>query len=618
MAWEMLYGGLFHQGSIYPATAAVLPFLIDLLAELDVDQQGQLLLFLAQIGGQSLNLHYLEKYLAEGKAWAGRELAAAREALVVLPEGLMVYARFLDHQQPAIQSAALAVLAWCGEGAVAPIADCISQGNLPPEVLETAYLALGHAAESALPIFSAGLEHISQRVQLAACLGWILAAKGAVPEGLIRHLADVLDQSNVYRLVARRLAALQDALGTPDAYLRPLSSDQLKILVGASVRDPLAWSLTTLVDAHESAMNLAEFYLKRVFTDPPYGDDLTPGMLSGNQMSLLTALAQSEAAWHYEANMANMLHDIGIRFCSDRQSLIAFLQKPELTQVMILDPTWSPDAEAQCVALGRDSWREAPFMFFQGDTSILDTLIPEDPADFPPDLMADAKKVASSLYRTVVKKTSPGLSSFRFYEGLSREALKTLCADQGWVVAPAPEPTTASGMGMASEPDQGHKAAMGWDDLTPGQKMEVTLFVEALSAAGWLETAAWNHQLRTGGASLTPIAFGRFHHQAAHLEISLWFYDEIVASLYGRRAGDPYVKLAIKDRGDAEVVCYRLYYGGDLEALLEMVTWRQDNLSSRSVRTLLVDPCLPMLPRVALDLGNMSLVEITLPRDRLP
>src|SRR5689334_12790792 len=47
---EALYGNLWHQGTLYPATAAAIPFLVELVAGEATKDKALLLLYLADVG----------------------------------------------------------------------------------------------------------------------------------------------------------------------------------------------------------------------------------------------------------------------------------------------------------------------------------------------------------------------------------------------------------------------------------------------------------------------------------------------------------------------------------------------------------------------------------------
>ncbi len=615
MAWEMLYGGLFHQGSIYPATVAALPFLMQLLALPDFSQVERLLLFLAQIGAQTENIPYYEEYIREGKAWAERELADTRRAIALLPEGHESYQYHLQEGDPETQEAALTVMAWCGQRAVDPILGFI-EGVDDPSLLTTAYLALGCAAESSLDFFARGREHYSTQVRLAACLGWIMAAEGDVSEDILREVRDILNGSNAYRLLARRMAGWHDALGTPDAYLQPLKWPQIKFLVDSLAEDPLAWSMATLKEEAEAAMNLAEYYLTHVFSETAFVENTSLKTLDRLEVDFLTALAKSDAAWIYDGNMSSILRDCGIRFCHDRTSLMAFLNQPELTRVMVFDPSWSPEAQALCIEMGREKWQEMPFIFYEGSTDILDSLIPEDPADFPPELMANARKLASKLFHKVVKPAAPSLSHYRFYEGKTIDQMLEIARSQGWEIIDPPEKLKTQSQPEAQTAvgeDLSHQAALRLDDLAVWQRADLELFVKTLDDAGWLEAKHWHDQHFKLQAAQVPIGFGRFINERAFLELQIWFYDDAVAAMSGKRTGMHYLRFAIVDREEETQMVFRLYYQQNLDQVLRRILFHQREIYPEKVMEQVIQPLLKYLylEKAILDMGDLQLVALS-------
>jgi hypothetical protein len=416
------------------------------------------------------------------------------------------------------------------------------------------------------------------------------------------------------------MAAWQGALGTPDAYLRPLNLDQVAFLVNALAEDPLAWSMATLKEEAEAAMNLAEYYLTHVFSDLAFAENTTLKTLDRLEVGFLTALAKSDAAWIYDGNMSGVLQECGIHFCHDRTSLLAFLNLSERTRVMVFDPGWCPEAQALCLEMGRENWLAMPFIFYEGSTDILDSLIPEDPADFPPDLMADARKVASRLFHQVVKPMDSSLSRYRFYEGKTIDQMLEIARSQGWEIIDPPEKQLAEAERnlQPEEPpaageDLSHHAAMRLDDLVVWQRADLELFVNTLNDAGWQEVRHWHDQHFKLQAALVPIGFGRFINDRAFLELQIWFYDETVAAMSGNRTGMHYLRFAIVDREEETQMVFRLYYQRNLGQVLNRIVFHQQEISMENVVEMVIKPILKYLhlQKAILDMGHLEWVAIS-------
>ncbi len=607
-AWESLYVAILHQGSVHTATVALIPFLIEMLPE--VDQPERVLVYLAQIGEAQERMKYLEQYIEEGKAWAERELTQTKLALKRLPDGIPVYTPFLKDADEEVQKAALILLAWCGEGAVDPLVAFIRRGGIPSVSLALAFLALGRTAPSPLSVFEEGMVHSSQLVQLAACFGFILASRGQISEAVYEKLFTLLDGTEAYRALAGLMAFYQSALGTPDAYLQPLSQDHAQKLM-TTPDFPLLHALESLEEEADAARHLTDYCLPILFKQPPYDRSITRDALNENQLRFLHALLASEAAWVSDGNLKLILLEQGLRFCDGRASLARFLGESSFTRVMVVDSSWSPAAEEVCKDLGRPSWLQMPFIFFLGDTGVLDELIPEDPADFPPSLMADAKQVAGRLFRDVIKPASPDLTGFRFYAGKTTEEMKAIALAQGWEVLDPPEKMSLQKQDDPTQ-DLSMQAAMGWDDLQVWQKEDLGVFVQSLDAAGWLEAKHWHTQLVNTQTSLVPIGFARYINPQAFLELQLWFYDDAIAALTGKRTGFQYLKLVVIGREATAKHVFRLFYQRNLAPVLEKIIFHQDAITVENVVELVILPSLDYLidEKAVLDLGDLKLVKI--------
>lgn len=103
-AWYTLYGNLWHQGTIYAATAQAVPYFIELLPLLPPEEQVHLLVYFARLyNGQGYwTVHQSLRTLpqpADMLDQIQREqevIAATRE---VIAQGAPIYTRMLDSKQ---------------------------------------------------------------------------------------------------------------------------------------------------------------------------------------------------------------------------------------------------------------------------------------------------------------------------------------------------------------------------------------------------------------------------------------------------------------------------------------------------------------------------------------
>lgn len=102
-ALSELHGNVWHQGTVYPATPHVVPFLLELLAEPGLEGRAGLLRYLGQ--------------LARGESGEPGLADRVRDAV---RQGAPIYEVLLDDPAPEVQPAAAALLADLGGAAQEP------------------------------------------------------------------------------------------------------------------------------------------------------------------------------------------------------------------------------------------------------------------------------------------------------------------------------------------------------------------------------------------------------------------------------------------------------------------------------------------------------------------
>jgi HEAT repeat protein len=120
-----LYSNIWHQGTVYEATAYAVPFLIELLDAPEVGGKGGLLGLLQALATgnsylavhQDMDSYYNERRTPEFASRLERELPAVRAAHAAVVEGTPVYLRLLAHADPEIRFTVPDVLAVCEERA---------------------------------------------------------------------------------------------------------------------------------------------------------------------------------------------------------------------------------------------------------------------------------------------------------------------------------------------------------------------------------------------------------------------------------------------------------------------------------------------------------------------
>src|SRR5262245_10102626 len=122
-ALYQLYGNIWHQGTVYQATAYAVPFLIELLNEPAVVCKTEILALLQALasGSSYLDAHQdMDWYHNEGKTEGfkvemRRELDWVRAAHVAVLEGTPGYLRLLSHSEPSVRAMVPYLLGNCAE-----------------------------------------------------------------------------------------------------------------------------------------------------------------------------------------------------------------------------------------------------------------------------------------------------------------------------------------------------------------------------------------------------------------------------------------------------------------------------------------------------------------------
>lgn len=311
-ALEALYGTLWHQGTLYPATAAAVPFLLRLVDADSTRDRPLLLLFLADLG--------------RAATFGDEEWYADTQA--GLAAGVDVLRRRLASSDEVERIAALVALAWADDGTV--LRERLSTGD-EAERLVTLYAYVagrGVPDPEVLAPFAAGPD-----------LGLALAARlGLERAGVPRALGDV--DPEAYSLLAEVAATV-----APQALPQPIEVMDPSTLGATSIVSLSA--VLELATGHRIALPLVVGLLEAALPDG-WEEPATP-----LQIRVLTAIANSSGAWVFDGNTLAALAEVGIDVV-DRIDLCARLD---------LDTPEEPESEdTQSLLVGSEStgirWEE--------------------------------------------------------------------------------------------------------------------------------------------------------------------------------------------------------------------------------------------------------------------
>lgn len=149
--WE-LFGNIWHQGTVYDATAHAVPFLIELVASDEVQGRDGILELLRCISAgrsyldvhQTMDCYHSERESPEFKAIITQELGWVEAAHAAVVEGTDVYLRCLHDPEDEVRKTAARVLRTCGErsDSVEPALRSLAREDSVDAVRATAVISL--------------------------------------------------------------------------------------------------------------------------------------------------------------------------------------------------------------------------------------------------------------------------------------------------------------------------------------------------------------------------------------------------------------------------------------------------------------------------------------------
>ncbi|MGY0060995.1 HEAT repeat domain-containing protein [Streptomyces sp. LZ34] len=502
-AFYDMYGSLCHQGSVYEATAAAVPFLVDILLEPGYPDRQDLLSFLGDVchGGDT------------GHAAALAVMAVQVPRLTPLLRDGDAGVRFR-------------VLWALSSAELREAADDVARLTADPEpsVRAGAWLALGEMDAGRLSADCG--EADGGEADGAVRLAWALAR---APRGGA-EVADTLtgllcDGESLTRLHEWTRALTRDS---------PLARCESLLASGEASPELLDAVCALLVSEtdEDRAMSLYEMLLAATFgprareslPTPFTRDDLDP-----RQRRVLAAIAAGDAAWAL-GNVWVTLSEHGIEPAFDREEFAdAFGDAADGdNRALILRPRQVPAAVEAAHAVDREEWLDTPFVFLNRCVKEIESAIPEDPDDFPPEVMSAATEIARPLMALVVGHQLVGSYSWAFYPQLDgAAAAETVFAELGYTLLPPdltriddePAPVASGGDDQreaGEEEDAGarQRACVPSIELPPALRADLDAFVECLAEGGWSEVRqsyAFAKSRVDGGGSVgvTPLALGR-------------------------------------------------------------------------------------------------------------
>ncbi|HMA37914.1 MAG TPA: HEAT repeat domain-containing protein [Chloroflexia bacterium] len=341
-AMHALYGNIWHQGTVYEATAYAVPFLIALLQEESVPDRDEILVLLSHLadGNSYLDVHqhlgiFQELYQDEMQTPEFQEklegeLSGVRNAHRAVLEGIGVYGDLLDHPDRKLRVAATYTLAGFTERASQIIPRLQARLAREPDAQVAAGLLLSLSVlvtpEPAMVQFFVDRLASEDRslVRLAAAMALARLAGTQTPRAAVNVLVQTIANPAPLAALYQELPwANGDVVGDTSLFLAragaPAAGHAIPILIQALEQ----------VSAF-SALHIAEALLALTFADPPWNQDATAQDLTAVQRQVLTGIGVSSNAWRFNVNMSEILQAFGLPDWPDK--LQKFLEPGTMQQ----------------------------------------------------------------------------------------------------------------------------------------------------------------------------------------------------------------------------------------------------------------------------------------------
>ena len=303
-ALHQLHGNIWHQGTVYEATAPAVPFLVALLQAPEVEDKHCILAYLALLAnGRSYNdVHqHLSMFSEQAKSaeWQNqleKELSWVKRAGEAVRAGTPIYIRLLEDEGNLVRDGAAYLLGNLSLKAIEAL-EAVSR-RLSAEKDETVkaslVLALGNLADGEAVARRLLLELASSPQAGAAQLAAAMSLLKLDPDGPPKEAIDI-----VLEAVKNpdKFAALSSSLWAQGETIVSLAAKHLAILQGPAT-EAAEQSLTQAVGSQPplQALAVAAALLAMVFPEP-----IDPGKsvntLSERQRRVLGVLAENRHLW---------------------------------------------------------------------------------------------------------------------------------------------------------------------------------------------------------------------------------------------------------------------------------------------------------------------------------
>ena len=325
-AWHDLYGNLWHQGTVYEATAHAVPFLIELSQIPQVSDRHVVLAYLGSLATgnsycdvhQHMSLFAEERNKPDFKERLNQELAWVRAAREAVRAGTDRYALLLADSEPRVRAGSAYLIGHFHEDAERNIGlirrhlDAEEKQDMVREacVLSVGLLATAHQ-DTAVWLEQVLATDGSDAVRIAAALGLAWSRRNAIPAAARALLAQAATVPG-----AAKTTFAQFPWDAPD--IQTYCSEALAV---AAIHP--TQSLPALIKAMDDvppyqSWDIARSMLHLVFGGKPMPPGTTADALTKDQRMALDAIARSKAFWtgfgknRYMTNTMQLLQSFGL------------------------------------------------------------------------------------------------------------------------------------------------------------------------------------------------------------------------------------------------------------------------------------------------------------------
>lgn len=344
-----LYGNIWHQGTVYEATAYAIPFLLELLEQSVVEDKHAILIYLSNLAfGNSYayahqDLIFLkdQRDTPEFQEQLRRELDWVRLARYEVQKGCPAYNQLLKHELAVVRSAAaylLGLFPECAEQNLNWLQLHFASDETDEMVRAATVFAVGLLARNELSAI-AWLQNIfnaetALSVRVSAAIGLAQSTPDNVSEPVLNLLIDSItnpgNAASIFEQFPWESGDIQYWCGVALACIGKHSAQVLPALID-----------TLEAVAPYQSWDVARWILNLIFDAQAMSPNLTVEQLSHEQRMGLQAIANSKMFWagfegnSIVVNAVDILRAFGLPQRPER--LQAFLDG----QLTPQEPTWS-------------------------------------------------------------------------------------------------------------------------------------------------------------------------------------------------------------------------------------------------------------------------------------